>query len=174
MIAHPVNSAASIVASGLKPRRLRRFVSITSGLEQAPDPNNRMILSANRYDGFGQPQAEVHWSFGMVERKTYEYGLQRVISYLDMLVPGAKKARLDRARWVEDAMGTWHHIGTTRMSDKPSGGVVDTDLKVHEVDNLYVVGSSVFPTGGAAAPTLTIVALSLRLADHLSRHSGGR
>jgi choline dehydrogenase-like flavoprotein len=140
-------------------------------LEQAPDPNNRIVLSDTRHDSFGQLQPEIHWSLGVVERKTYEFGLERVIAYLDMLIPGAKQARLDRARWEEDVLGTWHHIGTTRMSDQSSSGVVDTDLKVHEMDNLYVVGSSVFPTGGAAAPTLTIVALSLRLADHLSRTS---
>lgn len=170
-LAHPGNTMTAIVASGLKPRRLRRFISIVSGLEQAPDPNNRIVLSNTRHDSFGQPQAELHWSLGLAERKTYEYGLERVITYLDMRVPGAKKALLDRARWERDVLGTWHHIGTTRMSDQSSSGVVDTDLKVHGMDNLYIVGSSVFPTGGAAAPTLTIVALSLRLADHLSKQA---
>ncbi|HET9396247.1 MAG TPA: GMC family oxidoreductase, partial [Nitrospiraceae bacterium] len=170
-LTHPVNAATAIVASGLKPRGLRRFISIISGLEQAPDPNNRIALSGTRRDSFGQPQAEIHWSLGSVERKTYNFGLERVIAYLDTLVPGVKKARLDRARWGDDILGTWHHIGTTRMSERPNSGVVDTDLKVHGMDNLYIVGSSVFPTGGAAAPTLTIVALSLRLADHLCRCS---
>ena len=61
----------------------------------------------------------------------------------------------------------WHHMGTTRMSDDPGRGVVDADCLVHGVSNLYVAGSSVFPTGGTAAPTLTIVALALRLADHV-------
>ncbi|MFB7891629.1 GMC oxidoreductase [Microbacterium sp. NPDC056044] len=61
-----------------------------------------------------------------------------------------------------------HHIGTTRMSRDPSDGVVDRDCRVHGVDNLYVVGSSVMPTSGHANPTLTIVALALRLADHLA------
>ena len=63
--------------------------------------------------------------------------------------------------------GTAHHIGTTRMSDDPSTGVVDRQCKVHGMDNLHVAGSSVFPTGGWAFPTFTIVALSLRLADEL-------
>ena len=63
--------------------------------------------------------------------------------------------------------GGCHHMGTTRMSDSPRTGVVDKNLKVHGVDNLYMAGSSTFPTGGAANPTLTIVALSLRLAQHL-------
>jgi choline dehydrogenase-like flavoprotein len=60
-----------------------------------------------------------------------------------------------------------HNIGTTRMSDTPESGVVDTDCKVHGVENLYVAGSSVFPTSGHANPTLMILALALRLADHL-------
>jgi len=62
----------------------------------------------------------------------------------------------------------WHHMGGTRMSDSPGDGIVDRNLKVHGVPNLYVGGSSVFPTGGAVNPTLTIIQLSLRLADHLA------
>ena len=62
-----------------------------------------------------------------------------------------------------------HHIGTTRMSDSPLTGVVDRNCRVHGMDNLYICSSSVFPTGGYANPTLTIVALTLRLADHLKQ-----
>jgi choline dehydrogenase-like flavoprotein len=58
-------------------------------------------------------------------------------------------------------------MGGTRMSDDPRTGVVDADCRVHGYDNLYVAGSSVFPTGGWANPTLTIIAMALRLADHL-------
>jgi choline dehydrogenase-like flavoprotein len=58
-------------------------------------------------------------------------------------------------------------MGTTRMATDPKHGVVDADLRVHGVDNLYVASSSVFPTVGYSNPTLTIVALALRLADHL-------
>jgi choline dehydrogenase-like flavoprotein len=61
------------------------------------------------------------------------------------------------------------HMGTTRMHPDPEQGVVDADCRVHSVENLYVAGSAVFPTGGVAPPTLTIVALALRLADHLVR-----
>jgi choline dehydrogenase-like flavoprotein len=53
------------------------------------------------------------------------------------------------------------------MHNDPTQGVVDRNCRVHAIDNLYVIGSSVFPTSGAANPTLTIVALTLRLADHL-------
>ena len=60
-----------------------------------------------------------------------------------------------------------HHMGTTRMNADPEGGVVDPDLQVHGSSNLFVAGSSVFPAFGFANPTLTVVALSLRLADHI-------
>jgi len=69
--------------------------------------------------------------------------------------------------WSEKVIGGPHHIGTTRMSADPRTGVVDADCKVHSVDNLYVAGSSVFATGGYVNPTFSLVALALRLADHL-------
>jgi choline dehydrogenase-like flavoprotein len=79
------------------------------------------------------------------------------------------------AAWVTDTKpvseadlaGNYHFIGATRMSTDPRDGVVNANCKVHGVDNLYVAGCSVFPTGGHANPTLTIVALAIRLADHL-------
>jgi choline dehydrogenase-like flavoprotein len=69
--------------------------------------------------------------------------------------------------WPEEVLGGFHHMGTTRMADSPEHGVVDANCRVHGVDNLYIAGSSVFTTSGASNPTLTIVALALRLADHL-------
>ena len=62
---------------------------------------------------------------------------------------------------------SWHHMGTTRMATSPREGVVDANCRVHGMRNFFVAGSSVFPTSGHANPTLTIVALALRLADHL-------
>ena len=69
--------------------------------------------------------------------------------------------------WPADLAGGFHHMGTTRMSDDPKQGVVDRDCRVHGMSNLYVAGSSVFTTGGSSNPTMFIVALALRLADHL-------
>jgi choline dehydrogenase-like flavoprotein len=63
--------------------------------------------------------------------------------------------------------GNWHQLGTTRMHLDPRRGVVDENCRVHRMSNLYVAGGSVFPTGGYANPSLTIAALSIRLADHL-------
>lgn len=71
------------------------------------------------------------------------------------------------AGWESGISETFHQMGTTRMSADPRYGVVDADCRVHGVQNLYIGGSSVFPTGGHANPTLTIVALALRMASHL-------
>ena len=73
-----------------------------------------------------------------------------------------------RAENVGDVAGL-HHMGTTRMAADPRDGVVDADCRVHGLSNLYIGGSSVFPTGGYANPTYSIVQMSLRLADHLER-----
>jgi len=61
-----------------------------------------------------------------------------------------------------------HHMGATRMAKSPHDGVVDEQCRVHGVDNLYIAGSSVFPTSGIANPTLTLLALTFRLGDHLT------
>jgi choline dehydrogenase-like flavoprotein len=73
----------------------------------------------------------------------------------------------DDGYWPAPVAGGNHHMGTTRMHEDPRRGVVDRNGRVHGVANLYVAGSSVFPTAGASNPTLTIVALTLRLAAHL-------
>ena len=64
-----------------------------------------------------------------------------------------------------------HHIGTTRMGDDPRTSVVNADGRIHGVSNLFVAGSATFPTSSQANPTLTIVALAVRLADHLKRQA---
>ena len=66
----------------------------------------------------------------------------------------------------ETAAG-WHHMGTLRMHDSHKHGVVDRDCKVHGVSNLHIAGAACFPTSGAANPTLTLTALTLRLSQHL-------
>ena len=73
--------------------------------------------------------------------------------------------------WPVEMTGGRHHMGTTRMHEDAKRGVVNADGRVHGIENLYVAGSSVFPTSGASNPTLTVVALALRLADHLKEGS---
>jgi choline dehydrogenase-like flavoprotein len=74
-----------------------------------------------------------------------------------------------REEWSKNMDWGNHHLGTTRMHSDPKQGVVDADGQVHGVGNLYVAGSSLFPTYGASNPTLNLVALTLRLADHLKK-----
>jgi choline dehydrogenase-like flavoprotein len=70
-------------------------------------------------------------------------------------------------RWLENLSWFGHHMGTTRMSRSPGTGYVDADCRVHGIGNLYIAGASVFPTSGYANPTLTVLALTLRLVDHV-------
>jgi len=147
-----------------------QHVDLVGYFEQAPNPASRITLGAGK-DVFGQPKVCVDWRLTPLDLHTY-----RTAGALF----GAELARVCRAEyqsapWLSrpdmppEVRGTAHHMGTTRMSDTPQQGVVDRDCKVHGIDNLYVVGSSVFPTGGWAYPTFTIVALSLRLAEHLRK-----
>jgi choline dehydrogenase-like flavoprotein len=85
---------------------------------------------------------------------------------------GKGRVRINNDRIYKQPAGGGHILGTTRMGESPSTSVVDRDCRVHGYDNLFIAGSSVFTTGGYANPTLTIVALALRLADRLARPPG--
>jgi choline dehydrogenase-like flavoprotein len=87
---------------------------------------------------------------------------------------------MDKSLWdeknpqlPEHTSGGWHHMGTTRMDNDPKRGVTDGDGKVHGIDNLYTAGSSNFTTGGGVNPTLTVVAVSIRLSDHIKEKIKG-
>ncbi len=157
----------SALGARFEPERLRRFLHIESNVEQVPSPENRISLTTDK-DAFGLPRANMHWRLDDLEERTYRRGLELVVEALDQYAPGLKDGRMDYPDpWPDAVHGNWHHIGTTRMHNDPTQGVVDENCKVHGVGNLFVAGSSVFPTGGATSPTLTIVALGLRLGDHL-------
>ena len=129
--------------------------------EMAPNKDSRITLS-NRYDNvFHRHQASIHWELSPLDQKTYE----QTTSMFNDAVGGVTFPAWDLIKRQFVVNG--HHIGTTRMSDAPAAGVVDKNLKVHSVNNLYVAGSSVFPSAGISNPTFTIIALSIRLADHL-------
>ncbi|WP_170221603.1 FAD-dependent oxidoreductase [Allostella humosa] len=151
--------------------------------EQAPDRNSRVVLSNDR-DALGQRRADLDWRLGEIDKRS-----ARVLT--ELAATEFARLRLGRimpAAWLSDGspdgwplprpgdatqdhhdhlQGGNHHIGTTRMATDPSRGVTDADARVFGKANLFVAGSSVFPTSGWANPTLTIVALALRLADHL-------
>ncbi len=148
-----------------------RSYELFTRIEQAPNPSSRVTLDSER-DGLGVPRASLHWVLTPLEkrsiRKIYELLGQEVgrsgagrVKLMDYLVDPHDFS------WPTFTGGGWHHMGTTRMSNDPRQGVVDADCKVHGISNLFIAGASCFTTAGAPNPTLTLVALTLRLSDHI-------
>jgi choline dehydrogenase-like flavoprotein len=141
--------------------------------EQLPRAQSRVML-AERADRLGMPQLRVDWRYGTDDIES----LRRM---LDLLAREFEHSGVARFEYERDGLqedlsryGAYggHHLGTTRMGTDLRTSVVDADCRVHSVANLFVAGSSVFPTSSQANPTLTILALALRLADTLSRRFG--
>jgi choline dehydrogenase-like flavoprotein len=137
-------------------------------------PDNRVTL-ADRRDRLGRRIARVEWRLedGDVD------SMRRVMRLFDQSVRDAGLGHLELgfpdepSAWRQAVEPGKHHMGTTRMHPSPRLGVVDEHGLVHGTSNLFVTGSSVFPSGGYANPTLTIVALAARLGDHLRRVRSG-
>ena len=144
------------------PFRYFDALRILVNLEQRPDPENRVVLGTDR-DALGIPRPVLHWRW----RNDEQEEVVRLRSFLASTLEsaGLGKVTVDASQGVDP--NAHHHAGTTRMSSGSGDGVVDPDGRVHGVTNLYVAGASVFPTSGFANPTLTLVALAIRLADHL-------
>jgi choline dehydrogenase-like flavoprotein len=151
-----------------------RDLALLVRAEQSPNPQSRVLLT-NQRDPLGAPRLALDW-------RTTPLDIESVAGLVDVLDDELRRLRLgrvQRAEWLSDLHGGWrsdplisahpiggyHHMGTTRMSDDAKHGVTDAGGRVHGVENLYIVGSSVFPTSGWANPTLTIVALALRTAE---------
>jgi choline dehydrogenase-like flavoprotein len=132
--------------------------------EQVPNPHSRVRLTGD-HDRFGLPVAALDWRLTAQDLKAAARTQSLLASHL------AATARvhsfLDGRQPPPGLAGGAHHMGTTRMHDVVRRGVVDRDCRLHGVPNVYVAGSSVFPTVGYANPTLTALALALRLGDHL-------
>jgi choline dehydrogenase-like flavoprotein len=142
--------------------------------EQSPAYANRVELS-DLWDAFGVPRLKVRWS---VKEQDY----RSILGSLDVVARNVRArgiGSVDAPETVAELksemgggfLGGTHAMGTTRMSASPDKGVVDPECRVHGVDNLYVASSAVFPTGGFATPMLTIVALSIRIADTIHARS---
>ena len=131
--------------------------------EPTPNPASRVML-AGATDRFGMPRARLDWRIDPADYVHVRRSLALFAEDVRQLGLGRPDV-WPHERWP--TRGTYHHMGTTRMSADPARGVVDADCRVHGVSNLYIAGSSVFPTAGSGTPTLMIVALALRLADHL-------
>lgn len=136
--------------------------------EQAPNPDSRVILS-NEADRLGMRRAVLDWRTTPLDRKS----IQLMGRFATLEFKRLGLGHVIETSWPEG--GEWpagmaegpHHMGTTRMSDDPASGVVDRNCRVHGLQGLYIAGSSVFPTGGHANPTLSIIAFAMRLATHV-------
>ncbi|MCB1801042.1 MAG: GMC family oxidoreductase [Gammaproteobacteria bacterium] len=147
--------------------KVGQWLGIGCACEQVPNPDSRVMLADSK-DAFDLPRIKLDWRLTEQDRHSVISHVRTLAMEIGAL--GVARMLLEFKNpdsWPEIVMGGSHHMGTTRMHDDPRHGVVDRNCKVHGCDNLYVAGSSVFPTSGAANPTLTIVALALRLADHL-------
>lgn len=131
-------------------------------IEQVPDPSNRITLGQQQ-DFFGIPKVQIHWRFTNQDREN----VQRMRAFFRKEVEASGLGSVEYHPELFTSPSSVHPIGGARMSNDPGQGVVDADMKVHGVNNLFLASSAVFPTGGYANPTLTVVALACRLADHV-------
>lgn len=144
--------------------------------EQAPNPDSRVTLSDER-DSLGVPRISLDWQMSAIDK----HSVNSLMLAFDDELRGLGLGTVEPSSWLADdgkcwetdplvsnhAIGGYHHMGTTRMAAHAKDGVVDANCCVHGVENLYIAGSSVFPTSGWANPTLTIIALAIRLADEI-------
>ena len=147
----------------------REFVKfeLIAPTEQAPHPDNRVTLSQKK-DKLGCPQVKLTNYWNEIDKDSVRRALATYSNaFKDAGLGYTKFADFEN---LEVAMSSHHNMGTTRMNENPRMGVVDPNCKVHGISNLFVAGSSVFPTGGFANPTLTLIALAIRLADHLKEN----
>jgi choline dehydrogenase-like flavoprotein len=147
-----------------------RLYLLKNVVEQAPNPESRVLLDRNR-DILGCPRVVLRWRLSAIDKRTAHRAHEILDEELRRAGAGELRSALGKESdpWPSTLRGGRHHMGTTRMHSNPRRGVVDPDGRVHGISNLYVTGSSVFPTSGSANPTLTIVALALRLVEHLKR-----
>jgi len=156
------------------PHKLKGVI-INGISEQVPDPESRVTLS-NKTDALGVPMPRIDWRIGDAAPRT----LIRLGHLLAAELPRAGLPAPVLEDWIakerphdSDLTDVAHSSGTTRMSADPKRGVVNSNCRLHGVAGVYVAGASVFPTAGHANPTLMIVALAIRLADHLKGESSG-
>jgi choline dehydrogenase-like flavoprotein len=141
------------------------MVNVFVRAEQSPDPDSRVVLGGAR-DRLGVRRPVLSWRLNDRDFHSIEASLEVVAQALG--AAGVGRLRVN-SRYRDIVIGGEHHMGTTRMGEDPATSVVDQDCRIHRTSDLYVAGSSVFPTAGFANPTLTICALAARLADHLKR-----
>jgi choline dehydrogenase-like flavoprotein len=159
---------------GLQPISSRSTPTVYLVAEQ-PSRANARIRIAEGYDAVGMPRLALAWQIGHAELRTLTVVGRRLETLL-------RQSRIGAVTWFDEAfdpkegarpdrvVDQYHHAGIARMSALASDGVVDADCRVHGMQNLYLASAAVFPSGGCSNPTFTIMALALRLAEHLQRN----
>jgi choline dehydrogenase-like flavoprotein len=151
-----------------KGTRLIELLSLYNRTEQAPNPESRVTLT-NERDALGTNRVRLNWQLSASDTRSIRRAHEIIGQELGRAGLGRFKITLaeDDSTRPSLLIGGAHHMGTTRMHVDPKKGVVNENSQVHGVSNLFIAGSSVFPTSGYANPTLTIVALAVRLADYV-------
>lgn len=155
-----------------KDERVKRSFVLNTRIEQAPNPNSRVTIS-NEKDVLGVQKPILNWELSPIDKRSIRTIYQILGQQFGKAGLGRVKLKpflrdeTDDITWPEDINGGWHHMGTTRMSDEPKTGVVNKHCQVHGISNLYVAGAGCFATSSAPNPTLTLVALTLRLSDYI-------
>jgi choline dehydrogenase-like flavoprotein len=163
-----LKDASEMALDRIPGRERKQFYKIQATQEQAPNPDSRVMLDSER-DALGMRRAQLRWQLSELDR----YTLQESLKYFAKAFGGNQLAHIhvpvdySKEPLPNYMRGSWHHYGTTRMSDDSRTGVVDGDCKVHGLANLYVAGCSIFPTSGNGNPTLSLIAMAARLAGHL-------
>ena len=160
-------------AASISPEITNKSFELFTRIEQAPNPASRITLDRDK-DALGMPRAMLHWELTAFEKRS----IRTIYELIGQQVGIAGIGRVKLMEFLEDANdhswpsfagAGWHHMGTTRMSDDPKDGVVDANCKVHGISNLFTAGASNYVTAAAPNPTLTVIALTLRLSDHLKQ-----
>lgn len=147
--------------------RLTRQFRVSYSTEMLPSQENRVELKHDELDAFGIPRSKLTTRLDAYNLLAFEQASKLINDIFDRLnVPNNNTDRIPQPAGTYSGAG--HIIGTTRMGTDPRSSVVDRDCRVHDHDNMFVVGASVFPTGGTANPTLTVAALALRAAEKIS------
>ncbi len=160
----------------MKMSRGRNGIYAVIRAEQSPNYDSRIELSDAR-DAMGLQLANLNWQLQEIDKRSVRVLMETLGDEFQRLGWGDVKPSdwlySQDVIWKTDPLisahpiGGYHHMGGLRMSHTPRSGVVDANCKLHDSPNLYVAGSSVFPTGGWANPTVTIMSLALRLGVHL-------
>ena len=158
--------AATADALGIDGRNAKAF-SLGCGLEMAPDPDRRLTLTTEK-DALGLPRLKLHMTIADSDFAHYRDTMKELGRQLLLAKSGLIRLnQASRKEWLSVMDWGSHHLGTTRMHADSKQGVVDANQQVHGVGNLFVAGSSVFPTYGSSNPTMNLIALTLRLGDHI-------